>query len=86
MLCCMRTTLTLDPDVAALLQRVRAASPDTLKSVVNEALRLGLARLDETPRPPRPFRTREASLGRPRLPDVDDVGEALALAEGHAFR
>ena len=86
MLRCMRTTLTLDPDVAALLRRVRAASPDTLKTVVNEALRLGLARLDETPQPRGPFRTREASLGRPRLPDVDDVGETLALAEGDAFR
>jgi hypothetical protein len=34
-------TLTLDPDVAALLERVRDARNATLKEVVNEGLRRG---------------------------------------------
>jgi hypothetical protein len=38
----MRTTLTLDDDVAALLKRVLAGRRDGLKAVVNEALRQGL--------------------------------------------
>jgi hypothetical protein len=37
----MRTTLALDPEVAALLERVRAARNATLKDVVNEGLRRG---------------------------------------------
>jgi hypothetical protein len=38
----MRTTLTLDVDVAALLERVRRARNATLKDTVNEALRRAL--------------------------------------------
>jgi hypothetical protein len=82
----MRTTLTLDDDVAAALERVQNARGGTLKQVVNDALREGLARL-ENPRPPsrRSF-TRPVSLGRPALPDVDNVAEVLATVEGDAFR
>ena len=38
----MRTTLTLDPDVAARLNAEMARSDLALKSVVNDALRRGL--------------------------------------------
>jgi hypothetical protein len=38
----MRTTLTLDPDVAARLKAEVARSDQALKRVVNEALRRGL--------------------------------------------
>ena len=38
----MRTTLTLDEDVKALLKRVLATRKVSLKAVVNEALRHGL--------------------------------------------
>ena len=36
---CMRTTLTLDDDVAAILERLRKCRDATLKNLVNEALR-----------------------------------------------
>jgi len=39
----MRTTLTLDPDVARLLEEEVHRSRKSLKSVVNEALRRGLS-------------------------------------------
>jgi hypothetical protein len=38
----MRTTLTLDPDVAARIERLRKSRDIALKDVVNEALRRGL--------------------------------------------
>ena len=41
----MRTTLTLDPAVAALLEQVRDARDATLKDVVNEGLRRGLKQM-----------------------------------------
>ena len=41
----MRTTLSLDDDVAALLERVRKAKDASLKEVVNAALREGLVRM-----------------------------------------
>ncbi len=38
----MRTTLTLDPDVAKLLEQEMAKRQTSLKRVVNDALRRGL--------------------------------------------
>jgi hypothetical protein len=85
MLGCMRTTLTLDDDVAAQLRRVLKARQATFKEVVNEALREGLKQLDRPP-PRRTYRTPAVSLGRCLLGSVDDVAEALATAEGKSFR
>ena len=81
----MRTTLTLDDDVARLLERARKRRGVSLKELVNEALREGLARL-EAPRSPRKrHATKAVSLGRCLLDNVDDVAEALAVADGERF-
>lgn len=83
----MRTTLTLDKDVAAALERLRKARKASLKAVVNEALRHGLARMAAPPDAPRrPFRTPSLALGRCLLGNVDNVAEVLAVAEGERFR
>ena len=81
----MRTTLTLEDDVAKALERFRREHDLTLKEVVNRALREGLHRLEEPPETPR-YRVRAASLGKPRIPDLDDIGELLAVIEGEAYR
>ena len=82
----MRTTLTLDDDVAALLARIRSERRIGLKVAVNEALRDGLRRMVETPRRRHPFRTSSVSLGRCLVNNLDNVGEALVIAEGEAHR
>lgn len=83
----MRTTLTLDKDVAAALERLRKAHKASLKQVVNEALRQGLTRMAAPPPAPRrPFRTRALSLGRCLVGNVDNVAEVLAIAEGEDFK
>ncbi|NJD18525.1 MAG: hypothetical protein FIA95_04490 [Gemmatimonadetes bacterium] len=83
----MRTTLTLDPDVAAALERWREARDLSLKVAVNEAIRHGLKAL-EGPRAAErpPYRIRPWSAGRVLTGSVDDVAEVLAAAEGEAFR
>lgn len=83
---CMRTTLTLDDDVAVKLEEARERLDATLKQVVNEALRIGLREMERPPRDPEPYETPTASLGGCRVPELDDVSGALALAEGEAFR
>ena len=45
----MRTTLTLDDDVAAMIERIRRAREASLKDIVNEALRRGLSDLATAP-------------------------------------
>ncbi|MCE9630612.1 MAG: ribbon-helix-helix protein, CopG family [Planctomycetia bacterium] len=81
----MRTTLSLDDDVAARIEQLRQTLDKPLKEVVNEALRRGLAGMHE-PRVRAPYRTQPADLGRCRLPNVDDVAAALAAAEGEGHR
>jgi hypothetical protein len=53
----MRTTFTLDPDVAERLERAVRGSGKGLKATVNEALRIGLG-LAEKPVAPPPFKIR----------------------------
>lgn len=52
----MRTTLTIEPDVAIEIERRRRASGDSLKQVVNRLLRRGVRAETETVALP-PYRT-----------------------------
>ena len=84
---CMRTTLTLDADVAALLQALREKKKMGLKDLVNQALRQGLRSLSAPEKTTRkPYRSRSVSLGRCLLGSIDDISEALAVAEGEDYR
>ena len=82
----MRTTLTLEPDVVALLVKVRKKRAGSLKRVINEALRQGLQSLSDPPRPRGAFVTKAVRLGPCLVGSLDDVAEALARAEGEAFK
>jgi hypothetical protein len=77
----MRTTLTLDPDVAARAKKGAVKLGKPFKEIVNSALRLGL---DQVLNPPaaKPYRTKPRPLGlRPGL-SYDNISELLARAEG----
>jgi hypothetical protein len=82
----VRTTLTLDPDVAAMLEELQKQREVGLKELVNQALREALPRMNEPPRRHRKFHTEAVSLGRCLVPSLDDVTGALTLAEGEGFR
>jgi hypothetical protein len=77
----MRTTLSLDDDVAALLQRVQKKRDVTFEQVVNEALRLRLERMTQPAAAKKPFRTRPANLGKCYFPNLDNTWELLAEGE-----
>ena len=85
MFLCMRTTLTLDDDVAAAIERLRRARDASLKDIVNEALRQGLSDLTTRPKQREPFKTKNVALGRLRLASIDNISESLAVAEAEAF-
>ena len=82
----MRTTLTLDDDVAALLDRARRSRNTNFKTIVNEALRQGLREMIKPVTRSNAYQTREADLGRCLVASFDDISEALAVAEGEHFR
>lgn len=81
----MRTTLTLDPDLASALRERQRRSGRTWKEVVNDAIRRGLeaAPADE---PREPYATPSYDPGPPRVQGVHSVHEILAIAEGEDFR
>jgi hypothetical protein len=77
----MRTTLSLDDDVAQLLHKEVRRSGDSFKGVVNRFLRVGLAASRQPVR--KPFRVKPWSLG---LPPFEKVEELLEYLEGQDHR
>ena len=73
----MRTTITLDPDIAARLRRLAAERGNSFKSTVNATLRAGL---DSEHREGRPYREVTRSLGA--QPGVD-LTKARTLADSY---
>jgi hypothetical protein len=82
----MRTTLTIDDDVAGQIDRVRRDGDISLKRLVNQALRLGLQEIGGSPKPRKPFKTRTVNLGKPLIDNLDCVPEILEKIEGEWFR
>jgi len=78
----MRTTLTIDDDVAAALERLRRSEDKSLKELINQALRRGLEELKAPPKPRKPFRTKSVPLGPSLIGSLDDISEVIAIAEG----
>lgn len=78
----MRTTLTLEDDVAIKLRKL--SRDGRLKDVTNRALRLGLQALEQQDED-RPYRTR-AVQGQPRIRSLDNVAELLAEHETEDWR
>lgn len=71
----MRTTITLDEDTSAAVERLRRDRGIGLSEAVNELIRAGL----RVRRTPVPFRQRSCRLGL-RI-DVTNVAEAIELLE-----
>jgi Ribbon-helix-helix protein, copG family len=82
----MRTTITLDKDVAAVIERLRKTRDQSLKDIVNAALREGLKHIAAPRRKHAPFRTGSVDVGRCLVGNVDNVAEVLALTESESFR
>ena len=82
----MRTTLTIDEDVAAALERLRKRRDTSLKEVVNDVLRRGLREVTAPPKQPEPYRTRVAHLGPSKVGSLDKISEVLALVDGENYK
>lgn len=78
--------MTLEKDVAARLERLARTRKQPMKSLVNEALRAGLAHIERPAGPRRPFRTTGFDLGVSRIGSLDDVAGVLARVEGESHR
>jgi hypothetical protein len=70
----MRTTLTLDPDVAKRLEAELKRSGEGMKAVVNRALRVGLGMTDK-PVKPDPFSVEPHRFGFLPGTDLDRLNQ-----------
>jgi len=77
----MRTTVTLDPDVAAAVENVRRQRHVGDSAAVNALVRAGLAQAAGADPP---FEQRTSSM-EARI-DVANIGDALELLDGSAAR
>lgn len=74
----MRTTLTIDDDIAGQIRKVVASSGKSFKSIVNDALRAGMAK-DRIAEAAEPYRLTPVSMGD--VVGSHDLDKALQLAD-----
>lgn len=80
----MRTTLTLEPDVAARLEQLRRSDNRSLKSLINELLRAGLEYMEQGQRARErapAYRIKPVQT-ECKLPNLDNIAEILSIIEG----
>ena len=79
----MRTTLTIDDDVAFRLKKAQEKEPGkSFKELVNEVLRQGLAAQTSSERKRKPFKVEPFDLGLREDLNFDNIEELLDQLEG----
>lgn len=81
----MRTTLTINDDVLERARTVAAKLRIPFKTIVNEALRVGLDQV-EKPSKHRPYETSPHAMSLRNGRNLDNIQELLAQIEGEDFR
>jgi hypothetical protein len=82
----VRTTLTLENDVAIRIEHLQKRRQASFKDVINEVLRAGLDALDRGQTAGPPFKTTGFALGPSLVGSLDNVEEVLSRAEGDDHR
>jgi hypothetical protein len=82
----MRTTLTIEDDVAIRLDKALKTRETSLKALINDALRRGLDDMEKPAEPRVAYVLHTVDLGGCLVPSLDSIAEALTHGEGEAFR
>ena len=81
----MRTTLTIDDDVANLLEKEMRRTGQPLKQTVNQLLRSGLQQA-AAPAKPHAFKVRAKKIGLPAEWTSGSISELIEMLEGPLHR
>ena len=73
----MRTTLTIEPDVAQLLRREIRRSDKSMKAVVNDALRIGLGMRGKKSSPMARYEVKPHSFGFKSGIDINRLNQLV---------
>ena len=82
----MRTTLTIDDDIASKLHAYSMHTGKSFKGVVNEVLRTGLLSQKQTQTLLKPFKVKARALGIKPGYSYDNVYELLEQLEGPGYK
>jgi hypothetical protein len=82
----MRTTLTIDDDVLDKAKAIALKLGAPFRRVVNEALRIGLQMVEETPPQTQPYHTRPHKMGLKAGRNLDNIQALLSQIEGEDHR
>jgi predicted CopG family antitoxin len=82
----MRTTLTLDADIAEKLKEEMRQSGKSFREVVNDLLRAGISLRKEIKQMKKPFKVHSKSLGEIRGLNYNNIAELLESIEGPVAR
>jgi hypothetical protein len=74
----MRTTLTLEKDVAIALEKLQQKRDSSFKDVVNQALRQGIKAMNASDKPRKPFQTKGVDLGAPLFKTPQELKKLIA--------
>jgi len=77
----MRTTLSIDDDVIERARAVSAKLNTPFKTIVNEALRVGLDQVEQ-PAKQRNYKAKPHKMGLRHGRNIDNIQELLAQIEG----
>jgi hypothetical protein len=81
----MRTTLSIDDDVMERARAIAAKLRRPFRTVVNEALRVGLAHVEQLGER-RPYKTEPHAMGLQSGRNMDNIQELLVQIEGEDSR
>lgn len=81
----MRTTLSLDDDVAGRIQQEVRRTGDSFKATVNRLIRLGLTAAGKREKP-KPYVVTPRNMGLPPGLSYDSISELLEEVEGPYHR
>ena len=80
----MRTTLTLDSDIASAIKKRLKSESISLKALINSLLRVGLNSTSTNQNKPKTIKTKPHESGRVLVPDLSNIGELLSrMDEGN---
>jgi hypothetical protein len=82
----MRTTLTLESDVAIRLEKLREERGESLKAVVNDVLRRGLDTVEQRFAERERYAIEPHDAGRCYLPNLDSFHATLVFGEGEGYK
>ncbi len=82
----MRTTLTLDEDVAQAAKDIAVKLHRPFKEIINNALRYGLKKIETPSSPRKPYRTVPRPLGLREGISLDNIQEIISRIEGEDSR